>query len=378
MTGRLQAFPTREFEARIANIQAAMKKRSIDLLLLHSPENIYYSCGFQTSGYFAYQVLFVPTTGQPTMLVRYLERGNIHEYSYLEEYETWKEGDDVVERTLDVVRKLKCESATIALETTSWFLTTAVADRLRSSLGQAKFIDTQQLVEKLRVVKSAQEIECVRRAGAIVATEMKAASEVLREGVAENQVAAAVFNAGVLAGCEYTGLPHHIMSGHRYDVCHANWTPKVIAKGELVLLELYGCFERYHATQMRTFSIGKPAHEAADAAKLVIEAQDRALSELRPGVSSKFVDALVRGPIRTIRPDYYNRSGYSTGIGFPPKTAEWETLDFNEQSDWAVEEGMAFHMLALARGFGISETVVITKHGCERVTSGVPREIVVV
>jgi len=79
-----------------------------------------------------------------------------------------------------------------------------------------------------------------------------------------------------------------------------------------------------------------------------------------------------------IRPDYYNRSGYSTGVGFPPKTAEWETLDFNEQSDWTVREGMAFHMLALAKGFGISETMIVTGNGGERVTPRNPRELIVV
>lgn len=378
MVGRIQAFTTEEFKDRLRKVQAAMKERQLDLLLLHSPENIYYITGFQTSGYFAYQVLCVPTEGAPTMLVRYLERGNIHEYSWLEQYETWKEGDDVVVRTADVINQLKMASGRIGSEKSAWFLTCEVAEKLQALLPNAHWENASQLVERIRIVKSEQEIEYVRRAGAIAEVEMKAAINIMRDGITEAEVAAAVYQAGVSAGCEYTGLPHHIMSGHRYDVCHANWSPKKIVKGELALLELYGCVERYHATQMRTFSIGKPSDETKEAALFVVKAQDEALRALQPGVSSRLVDQLVRGPIRTIRPDYYNRSGYSTGIGFPPKTAEWETLDFNEQSDWTVREGMAFHMLALARGFGISETIVITKKGGERVTPDNPRELIVV
>ena len=98
---------------------------------------------------------------------------------------------------------------------------------------------------------------------------------------------------------------------------------------------------------------------------------------MRPGASAREVDALVRRPIRAIRPDYYNRTGYSTGIGFPPRTAEWEALDFNEQSDWELKEGMAFHMLALASGFGISETVVVTSNGVERLTGSNRRELLI-
>jgi Xaa-Pro dipeptidase len=245
-------------------------------------------------------------------------------------------------------------------------------------LPQARFADASQLVDRVRLIKSEQELNCIRKAGRIAEAEMRAAIEVIRPGVTEAEVAAAVLQKGVLEGCEYTGLPHHIMSGHRYDVCHANWSEKVITSGELVLLELYGCVERYHATQMRTISMGRPSEEVRAAAALVVKAQDEALKALRPGASSKAIDALVRGAIRTIRPDYYNRSGYSTGIGFPPRTAEWHTLDFNEHNDWEVQEGMAFHMLALARGFGISETVAITKSGAERVTPENKRGLIVV
>ena len=56
MTGNRQAFSTEEFRARVRRVHAAMEKQGIDLLLIHAPENIYYLTGYQTSGYFAYQV----------------------------------------------------------------------------------------------------------------------------------------------------------------------------------------------------------------------------------------------------------------------------------------------------------------------------------
>ena len=230
----------------------------------------------------------------------------------------------------------------------------------------------------VRLIKSEAEVGYLRRAGEIAEIEQRAALATMRDGVLETEVAAAVFNAGVKAGCEYTGLPHHIMSGYRYDVCHANWIPKKIVRGELVMLELYGCVERYHATQMRTLSIGPASDEVRRAADIVTAAQDVALSAMRPGASAREIDALVRRPVRKIRPEYYNRTGYSTGIGFPPRTAEWDVLDFNEQEDWEIKEGMVFHMLALACGFGISETVAVTRAGIERLTPSNQRGLCVV
>jgi Xaa-Pro dipeptidase len=128
---------------------------------------------------------------------------------------------------------------------------------------------------------------------------------------------------------------------------------------------------------MRSVSLGPPSDAVKQAVEVVVAAQEAGFAAMKPGASAREVDARMRGPIRKIRPDYYNRTGYSTGIGFPPRTAEWDALDFNEQEDWELKEGMAFHMLALASGFGISETVVVTATGIERLTPSNPRELYV-
>jgi Xaa-Pro dipeptidase len=238
-------------------------------------------------------------------------------------------------------------------------------------------VDADRLIDRVRLVKSAAEIGYLRRAARIAELEQRAAWSAISATACEADIAAAVFSAGINAGCEYTGLPHHIMSGYRYDVGHANWTGKQVRRGELVLLELYGCVERYHATQMRTVSVGPPSDAAKRASEIVIAGQDAALAAMRPGASARAIDALVREPVRRIRPDYVNRTGYSTGIGFPPRTGEWDAADFNEQEDWELKENMVFHMLALAQGFGISETVLVTSDGIERLTAANPRELVV-
>ena len=126
---------------------------------------------------------------------------------------------------------------------------------------------------------------------------------------------------------------------------------------------------------MRTVSMGEPPDNTRRAADIVIAAQDAGLAAMKPGASAREIDALIRRPIRKIRPEYFNRTGYSTGIGFPPRTAEWDALDFNEQDDWELKEGMVFHMLALAEGFGISETVLVTAASVERLTAVNPRRL---
>src|SRR5262249_33003296 len=100
MVGNRQAFPTDEFRGRVRRVQEAMAGCGIDVLLVHAPENIYYLTGYQTSGYFAYQTALLTAEGEPRLLLRFLERGNVDEYSWLETAATWKEGDDLVAKTV--------------------------------------------------------------------------------------------------------------------------------------------------------------------------------------------------------------------------------------------------------------------------------------
>ena len=137
MTGNRQAFSTDEFRARVSRVHKEMERGGIDLLVIHSPENIYYLTGYQTSGYFAYQAALVAQGRDPELLVRFLERGNVNEYSWLDHAQTWKEGDDLVEATLGLIRSSGSHRA-IGLEKKSWFLTAAIADALAARLADAR------------------------------------------------------------------------------------------------------------------------------------------------------------------------------------------------------------------------------------------------
>ena len=69
-------FSTDEYSRRVGQVRDAMGKRGIDLLLAHTPENLFYLSGYDTSGYFAYQFIALPLTGEPEILIRRGEAEN--------------------------------------------------------------------------------------------------------------------------------------------------------------------------------------------------------------------------------------------------------------------------------------------------------------
>ncbi len=56
-------FEAAEFAARVARVRAGMAERGIDLLLVASPDSIYFLTGYRTTGYYVYQLFLLPLEG---------------------------------------------------------------------------------------------------------------------------------------------------------------------------------------------------------------------------------------------------------------------------------------------------------------------------
>lgn len=370
------AFTDAEFGRRIRATQQAMLAREIDVLLVHTPENIYYLTGYETSGYFEYQTLAVPAEGTPELLIRNVERLNVDEYSWLDRAHIWRDGTDYLAVTAAIVNRLSRDGR-VALEWHSWFMPAATAATLRPQLAGHPLVGSDRLVERIRLVKSDAEIGYIRQAARLADLAMAAALAAARPGATENEVAAAAHAAQISAGGEYPALPHYISSGDRLELGHAHWTDAVLRAGDLVKMEYLGVRRRYHAGLTRPVSIGGPADPAVRAdVDLCVRLQDETFTELRPGVRAADVTRAAQQRLAgSGHSGLKIRLGYSMGIGFPPIAGEGQTADFRESATWELAAGMVFHMLSVLRvGLVVSDTVLITDSGCERLT-GTPRRL---
>lgn len=251
-------FSLKEFQGRVKRLREGIAARELDAVLIHTPENIYYLTGYRTPGYYAYQTFIVPLSQEPVILVRHLEESNVLARSWVDKKVGFLDTEDPVEVTRDTLVQMGLAKATIGVEKECWFLTTTNFERLRDSLSDAEFEDCSGLVEGLRLVKSPQEIEYIRRAAKAAAAGMRAGLAAIEADKTEDDIAAEVLKGRTLAGSEYTGLPPFIASGYRGAIAHATWESRRVEEGDLVFLELPGAIKRYHAALMRTVSVGKP------------------------------------------------------------------------------------------------------------------------
>ena len=373
-----QFFPLDEYRQRLDALRSRMARKGVDVMLIHTPENIFYIGGYQTPGYYFYLTLVVPLERDPVLIPPPHEESQVAAHSWVEDYRIFADTASGVETTRDVLRELGMERKRIGVENSSWFLTSRDYLELTSAMPGATFVDCSGLVEQGRMVKSPSEVECMRRAANAAEAGMHAGIEAAKAGAAESEVAAEISRAQLRAGSEYTALPAFVTSGLRSLVVHATWSQKKLAAGEVVFLEVPGCINRYHAALSRAIFLGDPPDLLQRAIETSTHALTLAKAAIRPGarISEAFEAARDRIASANLGYRQLRRVAYSIGIAFPPGWDEGHIVSINENEHRPFEPGMTFHVITTMRlqglgATGCSDTVLVTRDGCETLTGGV-------
>lgn len=381
-TPRYLYFSLDEYSQRLQALRTRMEQKGVDVMLSHTPENIYYISGYQSPGYYWYQALIVPLNKDPVLIPPPHEEGLVANYTWVEDYRLYKDTRDWVETTRDTIDELGFSNGRIGVENDSWFLTSKDYLRLTALLPSATLVDCSGLIEQGRMIKSTQEIEYIRQASKAAESGMKAGIEAVKEGVTESELAAEVHRAQFMAGSEYTGLPTFITSGLRSMLVHATWSPKKVEPSEVVFFEVPGCINRYHAAMTRTAFVGEPSEHLLKASETNTDALKKAKALIKPGapVNQAFEAARERIDSANIGYKQGRRIAYSIGIAFPPGWDEGHIISINENEQRPFQPGMTFHVITTMRipgigAIGCSDTVLVTDDGCETLTSGVEQKL---
>lgn len=378
-SGSDAVFEKAEFDPRLDALRKDLGTRNIDLLLVTKPENIFYLSGQQTVGYYTLQCLGVPARGEPFLLLWELEGPQAKANTFVKDIGMYYGLGGQIESVVEMIKARGWKGKRIAIERTSWFLPIDMYEKLDAALGP--FIDGSGIVEPLRRVKSPVELECIEKAARAVEAATRAAIPLIRAGVSENEIAAAVHAAMFEAGSEWVAMGPFLCSGPRSGLRHATWRRRILKPGETFTIEIAAAYNRYHSAIFRTGCVPPVPDKVRRFRDVCLEGLAAGLAKMRPGNTCADVHNAVQATIdKSGHADLFRkRSGYSLGIAFAPGWGEGEVIDLAPENETVLAPGMVFHIPVTLCQFGeftvgASETAVVTASG-NRVLNSIDRAL---
>jgi Xaa-Pro aminopeptidase len=187
-------------------------------------------------------------------------------------------------------------------------------ERLDALVPHATWEATSDLVEKLRVVKDAGEVQAIRRAATLAQDALAETLPAVRAGASEFEIAALLESALRRRGSEWHPFPTIVASGPRSALPHARTSERVVNPGDWLLLDFGAQVDGYCADLTRTVVVGARADaRQREIHGVVQQAQRRAIEQVRAGMPGRDADALARDVIA--KAGFGDAFGHSLGHG---------------------------------------------------------------
>jgi ectoine hydrolase len=369
-----------------------MAERSMSALVVTDPANLFYLTGYDAWSFYMPQCLVVPAAADVHLFVRAMDANGAGFTTVLPDGQVHGYPEELVHRpdrhpfewVVERAREgglLDGSDQVVAVETDSHFFSARSYLALVAALPGSEIVDSAELVNWVRVVKSPHEVAQLRIAGTIAESAMRVALAAVRPGRRQCDVAAEIMAAQALGtpehGGDYCAIVPLLPTGKGAGTPHLTWTDRRFVEGEATTIELAGVSARYHAPLARTVMLGEPPRRLRETAAVVREGMHESLTALVPGATGRDVHAAFKRVISRHGLAKDSRIGYSIGIGYPPDWGE-RTVSLRAEEETELVAGMAFHVILGmwmdGWGYELSEPVVVTDTVPERLTD-LPHEL---
>jgi Xaa-Pro aminopeptidase len=381
--------PPEEFRQRIKLLQQGMAKEGYDLVLAYGneaePQFVRYLSdywpSFETAG------VLVPVQGEallligPESLTYASDRSKIRDIRLLKAFRESSE-PEYPGKPLDTFRSVIGECmggrkperigvAGLSLMTVGTY--NDLADGVRAS--GAQIVKADSLVMGLRMIKSGNELACMREAARITRETFDYVLNAVRPGMTECQVIGLALGRMHELGAERESYPMWALTGKGGNQAISRARHKVIRPGDMTHIQIGARVAGYASSIGRAVVFGRATQEQRDLISAGYAGEESVIGMLRAGISAAEVARRYEETMRRI--------GYGDWLLYGPCHAnglmEGEPPWVETSADWTLRENMTFCVdiflgnNASETGLRIEDVVRITKDGVEQLT-GYPRE----
>ena len=247
---------------------------------------------------------------------------------------------------------------------------------LQKALPGAEFVDAHTAISRLRLHKTAAELDLQRQAIRLSEAALEATLQEVRAGMTETEVEGILLRNLFAHGADGLAFAPTVAAGGNAAKPHAHARPDYkIKPGDALLFDFGGSYRGYSADITRTFFVGQVSEHDRAFYETVLAANAKGRAVSRPGVTASDVDDAVQKVLEQSQFAQFRRHKTGHGLGLDVHEAP-QIMRGNLE---VLEPGMVFTIEpGLYRdgeaGVRIEDNVVITADGAECLTS-FPRDL---
>jgi Xaa-Pro aminopeptidase len=197
----------------------------------------------------------------------------------------------------------------------SFHLTFEQHQRLAGALSpEQTLVATPGLVEDLRIVKEAEEIELLRAVASIAGRAFDRVRAAIRPGLRERDVAFLLEQTFRELGADGPAFETIVAAGERGALPHGRASDRVLSRGDMVVIDFGATAAGYHSDTTRTIVIGEPTPEQARVIEAVRQAQLASMALMKPGVTTDEVDRRAREVLAGEQHAFGHGLGHGIGL----------------------------------------------------------------
>ncbi|WP_313893823.1 Xaa-Pro peptidase family protein [Psychrobacillus sp.] len=342
---------------KLEKLRASLKEKNVDALLI-------------TNGYSRrYMTGFTGTAG--VAIVSENDAVFITDFRYTEQAASEITGYRIVKHTKTLVEEIGQQVAEMGIKTLGFEKDNVTYSEfeLYEKAVVAKLVPVSGLVEKIRLIKTEEEINIIKSACRIADQAFEHIITYIKPGLTELEVSNELEFFMRKLGATSSSFDTIVASGVRSALPHGVASEKVIENGDFVTLDFGAYFNGYISDMTRTVAVGEPSEQLKEIYQVVLDSQLLALEKVKPGMTGKEADAIARDYIAS--KGYGEAFGHSLGHGIGLEVHEGPGLSF--RSDITLEPGMIITIepgiyLPNIGGVRIEDDAIVTENGLEKLT----------
>lgn len=309
-----------DYAARLAKTRQRVQESGLDGLLILSQYNRRYLTGFTPADHDVTESsgLALVTPGALSLVTSNFALNGIEDQVKPSGCTVLLTDGEPPTMPWDLVAKaLKDEGGVKKLGFEQEWISYARYARFKEALGEeVELVPADDLIESVRAVKDAAEIDAMRRAADIANRAFAALLTEIKVGMTERQVAALLERHFIDLGAEGPSFPTIVGSGPGGALPH--WVPsdRPIQAHEPLLID-FGCYVDGYASDLtRTVVLGEPDAKLVEIYGVVRAAQDAALAAAHVGARGRDIDAAAREVIENAGygKEFMHSLGHGVGL----------------------------------------------------------------